>query len=223
MRKYRLAIWDWNGTLQNDATHIYEGCVQRIFQHFGLPCPPFETYRRELAHNYMEFYQRHGVPRHVTNEELNGIFRRGVQESGCRPDLFPDARETLRKTAATVEKQHIVSGCPEDILKEEITHHDLTHFFSHIVGDACNKTEIFARLMEEHQVSGAETLVIGDFSHDAFAARATGAKAILCTRGFHSREYLESLGSELDGVLLVESLREIPNLLTELTPSLPAR
>ncbi|MBI2636304.1 hypothetical protein HYW84_03185, partial [Candidatus Peregrinibacteria bacterium] len=78
MRKVRLAIWDWNGTLQNDATHIYKECVRRIFRHFALPCPSFEVYRREIAHDYMEFYQRHGVPSHVTNDELNGIFRSGV-------------------------------------------------------------------------------------------------------------------------------------------------
>ena len=74
--------------------------------------------------------------------------------------------------------------------------------------------------MEEHQVHGEETLVIGDFSHDAFAAKAAGAEAILCTRGFHSRAYLESLGSTLDGVTLVESLQEIPHLLTQRAPAL---
>lgn len=76
--------------------------------------------------------------------------------------------------------------------------------------------------MEEHQVRGEETVVIGDFSHDAFAAKAAGAQAILCTRGFHSRPYLESLGHALDGVPLVDSLQEIPHILTHLTLSLPA-
>ncbi|MBI2117809.1 hypothetical protein HYT95_02820 [Candidatus Peregrinibacteria bacterium] len=114
MRKVRLAIWDWNGTLQNDATHIYDGCVRRIFRHFALPCPSFEVYRREIAHDYMEFYQRHGVPSHVTNDELNGIFRSGVEGRSHQPNLFPDARHALKKTAEILEKQHLVSGCPED-------------------------------------------------------------------------------------------------------------
>lgn len=223
MRKYRLAIWDWNGTLQNDATHIYERCVRRIFQHFVLPCPSFETYRREIAHNYMEFYQKYGVPSHVTNDQLNRIFRSGIQEKEHRPPLFPDTRTTLQKTADLVEKQHLVSGCPEDILQEELTHHRLTHFFSHIVGDVCNKVEAFQHLMEEHRTHGEDTLIIGDFSHDALAAKAVGAQAIICTRGFHSRPYLESLGSTLEGVLLVDSLGEIPHFLSELTPSLPSR
>lgn len=220
MRKYRLAIWDWNGTLQNDATHIYEKCVRRIFRHFTLPCPSFTTYRSEIAHNYIEFYQRHGVPAHVTNEELNSIFRSGTRESSDPPDLFPDARIVLQKTAKIVEKQHLVSGCPADILQEELTHHNLTHFFSRTIGDACNKEQIFQTLMEEHRVSGTETLVIGDFSHDAFAAKAVGAHAILCTQGFHSRPYLESLGNQLDGVTLVDNLQEIPQLLSSLTPVL---
>ncbi|OGJ64121.1 hypothetical protein A3E47_03665, partial [Candidatus Peribacteria bacterium RIFCSPHIGHO2_12_FULL_54_10] len=189
MRKVRLIIWDWNGTLQNDATHIYE-CVRRIFRHFALPCHSFEVYRSEIVHNYMEFYQRHGIPSHITNDDLNSIFRSGVEERSHQPNLFPDTRHTLQKTAEIVEKQHLVSGCPEDILKKELLHHNLTHFFARIVGDACDKAEIFGKLMEEHRVRGEETLVIGDFSHDALAAKAAGAQAILCTRGFHSRPYL---------------------------------
>lgn len=223
MQRYRLIIWDWNGTLQNDATHIYEGCVQRIFRHFHLPCPSFEVYRSEIAHNYMEFYQRYGVPPHVTNDELNSIFRSGVEERGNHPPLFPDVRVTLQKAADLVEKQHLVSGCTEDILKKELAHHNLTHFFSSIVGDACNKADVFQQLMKEHQVHGEETMVIGDFSHDAFAAKAAGAHAILCTRGFHSRPYLESLGHALNGVTLVDSLQEIPHILTHLTPALLAQ
>lgn len=223
MRKYRLAIWDWNGTLQNDATHIYRKGVRRIFQHFGLPCPSFAMYRREIAHNYMEFYQKYGVPSHITNNELNGIFRGGIQEKEHRPPLFPDTRATLQRTADLVEKQHLVSGCPEDVLQEELTHHHLTHFFTRIVGDVCNKVEAFRRLMEEHRAQGKDTIIIGDFSHDALAAKAVGAQAIICTRGFHSRPYLESLGNTLDGVTLVDSLGEIPHLLSQLTPSLPSR
>lgn len=222
MSPYRLAIWDWNGTLQNDAAHIY-GCVRRIFRHFALPCPSWETYRKEISHNYMEFYQRHGIPPHVTKDELNGIFRNKREKRSARPRLFPDTRHALQKTAGMVEKQHLVSGCPEDILSEELASHNITHFFSHIIGDACDKAKIFRCLMEEHRVRGEETLIIGDFSHDAFAAKATGAHAILCTRGFHSREYLESIGTMLEGTILVENLREIPLLLQKLTPALPSR
>lgn len=218
MRTYRLAIWDWNGTLQNDATHLYRKGVRRIFQHFGLPCPPYATYRREIAHNYMAFYQKYGVPSHITNKELNAIFRSGIQEKDHRPPLFPDTRTTLQHTADFVDKQHLVSGCPEDILHIDLAHHRLTHFFARIVGDVCNKAEAFQRLMEEHRTHGEETVVIGDFSHDALAAKEVGAQAIICTRGFHSRPYLESLGKALDGVLLVDSLGEIPSLLSPLTP-----
>lgn len=222
MPPYRLAIWDWNGTLQDDAAHIH-GCVRRIFRHFAIPCPSWETYRREISHNYMEFYQRHGVPPHITKDELNNIFRSGIEERRARPRLFPDTRHALRKTAGMVEKQHLVSGCPEDILSEELASHNIAHFFSRIIGDACDKAEIFQRLMKEHRVRGEETLIIGDLSHDAFAARAAGAHAIICTRGVHSREHLESMGNALDGIILVESLQEITTLLQKLTPVPPSR
>lgn len=223
MRKPRLVIWDWNGTLQNDAMYMYERGVRGIFRHFNLPCPPFARYRKEISHNYKEFYQRHGIPSHITNDDLNTIFLAGLRKDQERADLFPDARDTLREMASIVEMQHLVSGCPDGTLQEELHFHNLAHAFERVVGNVCDKASVFTDLMRAHGVRGTETLVIGDFSHDAFAAKAAGAQAIICTRGFHSRPYLESLGDQLDGVTIVDNLGEIPRLLSPLTPALPAR
>lgn len=224
MQKYRLAIWDWNGTLQDDANTLYTCGVQRIFQHFGLPCPPLTQYKREVNHNFMEFYRRHGIPEHVTADDLNTIYKEGLQERGygTSTPLFPDAVDVVRESSTVIAIQHLVSGCALDILRADVERHGLTPYFTKIIGDVRDKVRVFADLMEKEGVIGSETLVIGDFSHDALAAHAVSAHPILCTRGFHTREDLEPLLDQIPTLRLIDTLAELPDLLHQpITPFPP--
>jgi phosphoglycolate phosphatase len=215
MRKYRFCILDWNGTLQDDLHHIYECGVQRIFRHFGLPCPTVEEFRHEVAADFMgSFYWPHGVPRDATAADLNAIMAEGFKEKGAPPGLFPDAVEFVETLASRGYLLVVASGYATAKLDAAVERSGLRSHFPRVVGDVRDKPAAFADLMESSGADHTETVVVGDTVEDIEGAKAVGAMPLVCTRGFHPRD---RLAKALEGVpyfaicdTLTDLLRYLP-------------
>lgn len=186
MPKYRLCILDWNGTLQDDLHHIYECGVQRIFRHYGLPCPSVEEYRHEVTADFMSsFYWPRGVPAEVTKADLNAIMAEGFKEKGTPPGLFPDAISFVETLAGRGYMLVVASGYATAKLDAAVSRSGLGKHFLRVVGDVLDKAAEFADLMEMSGVGHEETVVVGDTDEDVLGARKVGATPLICTRGFH--------------------------------------
>ena len=58
MQQINGVVFDWSGTLSNDAQVLYEA-VMRIFDRLEHPHISFREFKRELVIPYMEFYHKY--------------------------------------------------------------------------------------------------------------------------------------------------------------------
>lgn len=209
MRKYRLCILDWNGTLQDDLHHIYECGVQRIFRHYGLACPTVEEFRHEVTADFMgSFYWPRGIPREASAADLNAIMAEGFKEKGVPPELFPDAVAFVETLAVRGYPMVVASGYATAKLDAAVARSGLGKHFLKVVGDVRDKPAAFADLMELAGADHSETVVVGDTVEDIEGAVAVGATPFICTRGFHPEDRLRQALSASSYFAICDSLTD---------------
>jgi len=206
----KLAIWDWNGTLQNDARHFYEAGARRIFAHFGLACPDFDTHRRECQHDWLSYYHAKGVPADVGPEALNAILHHGLADLGPAP-IFDDALEIVEAFQDAHVINVLASGQVPHILTVEVGRHGFE--FAAMIGGVKDKPAAFRERMVAASAQPNETIVIGDMVNDAEAALAVGCRVYICPRGFHAPEHVLAAQPRLPNMKVIATLAGLRYLL----------
>lgn len=208
LHSYRHLIWDWNGTLLDDAwlcRDIMNGQLRRR----GLPELsagryeeifdfPVEKYYRAVGFNWdRESFQEAGT-------EFIVEYERRKRECS----LQPGAADLLERITAGGWSQAVLSAYSQATLEEFLGHFGVRKHFRRISGSrdhyAAGKVEYGLKMLEELHVPPEETLLIGDTTHDAEVARAMGVGCVLVPCGHNSRSRLEACG-----IPLVESLGAI--------------
>ncbi|HTK05343.1 MAG TPA: HAD family hydrolase [Candidatus Eisenbacteria bacterium] len=210
MRKHDLVIFDWNGTLQDDLHHIYECGVQRIFRHYGLPCPTLDEYRHEVAADFMaSFYWPHGIPADVTKQDLNAIMAEGFKEKGAPPGLFPDADKIVIALALRGYPLAVASGYATAKLDAAVARSGLGDRFFRVIGDVLDKADAIRKITDEAGVGPERTAVIGDTEEDILGAAAVGATAYICPRGFHPLSRIEATRDRAPKLVVAPTLLDL--------------
>ena len=73
----------------------------------------------------------------------------------------------------------VISGTPEEELKEIVRRRKMEHFFDSVRGSPMNKVILLRELMEKYQLKSTELVFVGDSETDWRAAQATGVPFIL--------------------------------------------
>ena len=207
MRPFDLLIFDFNGTLQDDLHYIYECGPRRIFKKFGLYCPSLDEYRAEVGGDFMSsFYWPRGIPREVSAKDLNEIMKQAMKEHGEPPHLFLDALEALEAVVKSGCQSVLVSAYDSAKLADALRRHGLEKRFSHVSGDIRDKAAEFVRLMDACGVAPERTAAVGDTVEDAAAAAGAGVTPFVCPRGFHTRERIEALRTDIPTLVVIENL-----------------
>ena len=193
---YKLAIFDFDGTLVDSAPGIVEimklvisdlelpGDILEQWSHLvGVPLPrQVETLFPEKDGDYHDKIVSH----YRTLYDGNNI-------KNC--PLFPgliEVLEGLKKadiaiSIATSKRRHLVLGV--------LDHHDLSKYFRLVVGaqEVTNHKphpESVHTTLSQLEINPAEAIVIGDSFYDLEMARLAGVDAIGVTTGIHTRETL---------------------------------
>ena len=200
MTRYRHIIWDWNGTLLDDAWLSVE-IINAILCRRGLPLLDRERYQHEFDFPVEDYYRRLGLdftrePFEVLAAEFIGEYDRRWRE--CR--LQRGAREVVQALAARGCAQSVLSAAEHVRLRTMVSAFPaLRDAFAHLVGldhyYATSKVASGLRLLRELPHRAAEVALIGDTTHDFETARAMGIDCFLIPRGHHSREKLARCGA----------------------------
>lgn len=205
LKNYTHIIWDWNGTLLDDAwlcvdimntllrkrnkpqiTHaqyleIFDFPVKEYYQRVGLDfsCEPFET----LATEYILEYDK--------------------RQLECT--LRGHAKEVLQFCHTCGITQSILSACHQERLENIVDNFAIRPFFAKLVGlsdyYASCKIATGKKLIKELNLCPEEVLLIGDTTHDFDVANALGIACVLVHGGHHSKEKLESTGAVIKNSL----------------------
>lgn len=206
--RYKYIIWDWNGTLIDDAWLSFKLLNRTLLQH-GIDAISFSDYQRRFCHPVRSFYELLGLS--VDDAAFSALcysFHSSYSEHFKQCELHSYARCVLEKVSESDSSQALLSAFPNADLKPVLDHFKLSQLFDLSCGQdnnlAVGKTDKARALVSELGYRQDNLLFIGDTLHDAEVAKALNADCLLIGNGYQDYELLKS-----SGFPVVRSLAEV--------------
>ena len=200
--KPTLIIWDWNGTILDDAL-VCKTIANIMLTERGIPAlPDMNAYRAVFGFPIKAYYEKMGYrfgPKdepyeHVADEFViwyDKLYRDAVLRPGIVPFL-----DRLRDQGY---RQVLLSATRYDQLLEQVAAFgDVGDRFERKLGltdhYAFSKAALARDFIEREGIPRDRALFIGDTDHDFEVSSAIGCPCVLLEGGHQSRERLEAVG-----------------------------
>ena len=209
LRNYRHVMWDWNGTIFDDAWLCLDG-MNEVLRRRRMPLLTPERYRDIFGFPVIEYYRKAGFDfGRESFEALGAEFMEIYERRKFECVLRSDAQHVLKIVQSAGIPQSVLSAYKQDLLEEMVNHYRLRHYFIRLIGIddiyAAGKIEQGRRWIAELGYPPSEVLLIDDTVHDFEVAQAMGAACWLVPGGNQPRAKLETCG-----VPVFDSLTTIP-------------
>lgn len=214
-KQYKTILWDWNGTLVNDAW-LSLAINNDLLAKRGLPTVSLEQYKQIFDFPIINYYVELGFdleaePFEAIAEEF--IIQYEKRRFECT--LQEGAQEILNQFSTLGICQNILSATHIESLKPFVDYYKITPYFTHILGldnhYAASKVQVGLDWLKKTATNPKEILLIGDTLHDYEVAKALGADCILLTSGHQDEARLKASGAKV--------LPSLYDLATKLTRS----
>ena len=198
LKKYTYVIWDWNGTLLDDAWLCVD-VMNGMLAGRSLPLRTVDEYRELFDFPVKDYYRKLGYDFGKESFDLVGMeFITKYNNRHFEAKLHEDAVEILEHMRASGLKQNILSAREQVELLSETKKLGVNKYFEKIRGlddhYAHGKTDLGLQLISEMHLPKDQVLYIGDTRHDAEVAAEMGIGCILVSNGHHNRERLLKTG-----------------------------
>lgn len=201
MKSLQHVIWDWNGTLLDDAELCVE-VMNGVLARRRLPPLTAERYADRFRFPVRDYYADLGFDfaqesfERVGTEFIEGY---AAREAGC--GLRAEARKTLEALASRRLTQSVLSASQQARLEAQARRLEVHVHFEALVGlddhYAHGKIDVGQRWLEKSGVDPARTVLVGDTDHDVDVARALGVRCVLVPSGHQSAERLARCGVDV--------------------------
>tara|TARA_Y100001960_G_scaffold286050_1_gene323062 strand:- start:961 stop:1602 length:642 start_codon:yes stop_codon:yes gene_type:complete len=199
--KIKHVIWDWNGTLVNDAWLFVELMNEELVQR-NLPMIDIENYREHFTFPVKQYYKNLGFD--FTKENFKEVGYNFIQKYKSRkhePLLFDETKKILNQISELGISQSIVSAQEHKLLQESVAHYKIADFFESINGIdhyyADSKIKIAEKNVCELEYINQEVMIVGDTAHDLEVANTLNIKCVLFSGGHYSNRRLKLTGSTI--------------------------
>lgn len=191
-------IWDWNGTLLDDA-EICREAINKMLNVRNLPELSLEKYRDVFTFPVIDYYKEVGFNFDIEEwepvaMEFINLYLSALPSCG----LTPFAARTLETFKQKGYRQAIISAMQHDALLKSVSALGIFEFFDYIGGigdhygggkiDNARNYFILAGLSPE------KITLIGDTLHDSQVANELKCKCILVATGHQSFQRLQQTG-----------------------------
>ncbi len=200
-RKYKHIIWDWNGTLLDDAWLCVE-VMNGMLEEHNLPRITLKLYRDIFNFPVRDYYLQLGFDFEKEPFEKVGmefVIRYNLRQKEC--SLHPEALEILDSVKMKGYGQSILSAREEQELRKEVKDLNVDTYFENVYGlddhYAHGKTGVGQRLLKTLGLPEKDLLFIGDTLHDAEVANELGIDCLLVPNGHQSEERIRNCGCPL--------------------------
>ncbi len=207
-KNYRHIIWDWNGTLLDDAWLCVD-IMNHILRKRNLPELSRQHYAEIFDFPVRNYYVKLGFDAQLDPfEKLSVEFISQYLSRKFECNLRKNAREILAHFYECGVNQSVLSAAEHNHLLEAISHYGIWDFFTDVSGidnhDADGKLENARLMMRELSLEPDAVLLIGDTLHDFHVAQAIGVDCVLISGGHQSRERIAT-----SGMPLIQHLNEL--------------
>ncbi|MBM3278776.1 MAG: HAD family hydrolase [Candidatus Handelsmanbacteria bacterium] len=200
---YRRLIWDWNGTLLDDAWLAVE-VMSHMRQRQGLPPLAGEQYQRLFGFPLQDYCVRLGFAA-GDFPALNAEFSRAYEARRLECSLQPGAAAVLAAVRQAGLEQAVLSAYHQPFLTQIVGHLGLEPHFAAVAGldnpYAEGKAARGKRLLKELGWAPDQVLLVGDTDHDCEVAAALGVACALFPSGHQHLDRLEQCGVPVVGRL----------------------
>jgi phosphoglycolate phosphatase len=198
--KYRLIVFDWDGTIIDSASSIAE-CIRESARDMQLPVPTLERASHVIGlglHDSLRMavpeLQAHQYPEFVAN------YRRHFLAREDSMGLFPGMEDVLSSFSKT-HTLAIATGKSRRGLDRALAATGVGQYFaSSRCADETNPKPhpaMLLELMDELGFSKEQLLMIGDTSHDLDMARAAEVDSVAVTYGAHPEAGLRACSPKI--------------------------
>jgi len=210
--KYKHIIWDWNGTLIDDAWLCVE-ILNNILEKRGLNAITIDEYRESFTFPVRDYYVKLGFDFSIEPFEVCGMeFIHAFKKRKFDASLYVEIESVLDKLSKVGISHSILSAQNQTTLNETVEYYRLQSKFEGVNGldnyYANSKINTGKSWIEALNFNPKEVLMVGDTVHDFEVANAMCTDCILIASGHNSRERLENTGA-----LVLDSHEEIKEVL----------
>ena len=205
--KYDGILWDWNGTLLDDADYCIASVNVSLAKR-GMPLLTRERYHEIFRFPIIEYYKDLGFDFTVDPyDELAEEYTATYVRNNDKLPLRPEAKEVLAVFKSKGLPQYIYTASGRRELTTALAYYDAEKYFDALVcADDClaeGKISYGRRFIRTLPPS-SRILLVGDTPHDFEAAQALGTDCVLIEGGHSPRGKLEPFG-----VPVLSSLTEL--------------
>ena len=204
--EYTHVIWDWNGTLLDDADWCLTVINTLLVDRNLSPIKDIAAYRDIFGFPVIDYYRRAGFDFEKEPFEIPAKeFIRQYHSNDNRFRLFDGASEVLAAVNKMGSRQAILSASELNNLRSQTDLFDIERYLDDILGIsniyAGSKLSIGQSYIRG--ISG-KAVLIGDTIHDCEVAVALGIDCILIANGHqHKHKLLEC------GVPVLDDIKEV--------------
>jgi len=210
--KYSHIIWDWNGTLLNDAWLCVD-VMNGMLQERNLRLLTLDDYRSVFDFPVKDYYVKIGFDFNKEAFEKVGMefmIRYNLRQK--ESSLHPEVVDVLKAFKDKGYRQFILSAREQNELIREIHELGVFHYFDHICGlddhYAHGKTDVGLEMVRKLNLPTDQLIFIGDTLHDAEVAAEIAIECALIPNGHNSRERLEA-----SNLPIISSLKDLTGLI----------
>ncbi|TSC82905.1 MAG: phosphoglycolate phosphatase [Parcubacteria group bacterium Gr01-1014_19] len=205
--EYKLAMFDFNGTLVDDM-HVLYARTSSVFHKYKLKPPSLRAFRNAAPIN-TAWYRSQGLPESVTEEELKETFSATEDPIWDKSKLRPDAIAVAHALRERKIITGIVSALNQPLFEKRVEQMNLQKHFDFLVGGRENKRIAFLEMLDKFRIPPQQAFYIGDTASDIVDANLAGIISIAFTGGYNTRKLLVAKRPDF----VVKSLSDILKIL----------
>lgn len=174
----RTVMFDWNGTLFNDARIWYQ-VFSETFRHFGSPPPTLDEVCRHTNQDgarVQDLYLLHGIT--ALPEEIRSVFQPKYDRLAAAAALSPHARDVLLDLSFDEHQLWLVTANQRDQVEPYLRKFGLVFYFLGCFYESYSKDAVIREICARTGASEKETFYIGDTPRDIIHARRAGVVSV---------------------------------------------
>ena len=195
MKNKKAIVWDWNGTLVDDA-FVFVEIMNLYLSSSGLPLISLADYRNNFCFPVINYYKKLGFSLSQKDfDRLTVDFIEKYKKRMFKPVLKNGMQEVLSSIKKSGCDQLLVSAQEQKLLNKTTSFYGVGHFFNIIAGLnnnlAVSKKNVAHKTLLPYIKKDYSFLFVGDTLHDFEVASSLGAKCCLVTWGHNSKKLLK--------------------------------
>ena len=194
MKNKKIIIWDWNGTMLNDA-ELCVACMNTVLRKHRIKEIDVIKYRSTFTFPVKDYYEAIGFDFEKIDFEIPAMeFINQYYPKIGQADLHKDTIEVLKFFREKGLKQFALSAMEHNNLVSSLTDKGIIEFFENVSGInnhyANSKLEMGQEMMKSFSIESKDILMIGDTIHDFEVAQRLDIDCVLVSNGHQSKERL---------------------------------